>query len=196
MEPGVFELVPRAVQPLVESGDFQLDRIEFETWANVLIFLTSPDVDIFFAFQTIEGGEEVHCSFYPKPMNKWIGAKDLFSVFNIDISMYGDDDALSRERYDREGGYWGLKQRVMQQSRLARKKQTNIFENSGHIQELSRLSTEIKKHLPEICPLFSPERVEETYRLCYIEMRKEWEKRRNEGRQRTLALRKKRDMVK
>jgi len=196
MEPGVFELVPPAVQPLVENGDFQLERIEFETWAFVRIFLTSPDVYIFFGFYAIEGGDEVRCSFYIKPVDKRVEAKSLFSVFDINISMDRDDDALSRERYDREGGYWGLKQRLMQKRHLPRKKESNLFENSGHIQELSRLSSEIKNHLPAIRSLLSLEHIEETYRLCSIETRKEWEKRRSEGRQRVLELRKKRNMVK
>jgi hypothetical protein len=196
-EPGVFELVPIAVQPLVGSGDFLLAQIKFETWASVLIFLTSPDIDISLWFSVLTGGNEVGCHFTVKPSNKGVGAKALFSAFHIDIPMEANDDALLRLLDEMDGGYAGLLQKIKERRFIQpRVKETNLFENNGYFQELSRLSTEINIHLPEIRSLFSPENIEETYRLYSIESKKQQEIRQNEGRQRVLELRKKRDMVK
>jgi hypothetical protein len=163
-EPGVFEQIPQAVRPLTAEGDFRLDIIEyfqvhFDENVQILLHSPEPDIDITFIFRPSDKGNgNIACTFNIRKTGKRFRARALFLAFNIDIPM-PDDDIF----------------------------EADLPENTGSIQEIFRLSGEIKKNLPEIMDLFRPEKIEDTFGRYTLEAEKRHELMIQEGRRRHLA---------
>jgi hypothetical protein len=155
-EPQIFGPIVAAVRPLVADGDFRLETIE--SYDGIFhILLSSPKIDLTFSFVHWSGGRgTVHCVFVEKGRRRYHGAGSLFSVFNIDIPVTDDNIWFSDD----------------------------LPENTDTLQELSRISTAIKKNLPEILDLFRPERIEETYQRMLAESKKYHEIKTQERRER------------
>ncbi|ADN35733.1 hypothetical protein Mpet_0966 [Methanolacinia petrolearia DSM 11571] len=195
---GLFEQTQLAVQPLVDSGNFRLEILEYESRPlDVRVLLCSTEIDIMFAFYTMPGGEEVRCGFRANASGKTFGAPFFFSTFGIDIPMTADDLAKERKAYEKslqEFENLHLKDITYTEwciSNFSHKKRSPL-EDTGYMQELSRLSTEIVKNMPEILELLSPENVEGTYERYRMEVKKDDEIRRENIRLLSLARSKKR----
>jgi len=157
-EPQIFRPIQEAIRPLLADGDFRLETIKYFYYDSVFhIRLSSQIIDISFIFAHWGGGRgTVNCAFVERENQLYLGAGSLFSVFNIAIQVT-DDHIIFAE---------------------------DLPENTDSLQELSRISTEIKKHLPEILDLFRPERIEETVRLSLAESKKYHEIKAQEWRER------------
>ena len=163
-EPGIFEQIPQAVRPLTADGDFRLDIIEyfkvhFDENIQILLHSAESDIDIIFMFRPFEKENgNIACTFNFRKTGKCFHARAFFLAFNIDIPM-PDDDIF----------------------------EADLPENIGSIQEIFRLSGEIKKNLPKIMDLFRPEKIEDTFKRYTLEAEKQHELRIQEGRRRYLA---------
>jgi len=144
-EPQIFGPIVSSVRPLTAEGDFRLDTIEYYSYRGIFhVQLSSPKIDVTFWFVKWGGGRGIiNCIFVEKESRRNHDARSLFSVFNIDIPMTDNDIWFAED----------------------------LPENTDTLQELSRISTAIKKHLSEILDLFRPERIEETYRLMLAELK-------------------------
>ncbi|MBN1432617.1 MAG: hypothetical protein JW931_07560 [Methanomicrobiaceae archaeon] len=146
---GYFEQIPSAVMPLTADGGFRLEMIEYrEHDRPISVHLSSPEIDILFRFY--EKGEKengiVHCSIKANKTDISFDARMIFSVFNIHIPMppvFVDGEFVRC-----------------------------LPDNRGTVQEINRLSGEIKKHLPEILDLFKPEHIGEVSAIYNTESKK------------------------
>jgi hypothetical protein len=160
-EPGLLERIDVAVRPLTDNGEFRLERVEYISYyGDVGVVLSSQNFDINFHI-LLKAPERITCFFIVKHVEKFFGAQTLFSAFNIDIPM----------RVEKTGGnieYEWLRLRYRHYQKI----NEVLLQNSRFIDEIQRLSKEIKRIMPRLEDLFSPEKIEETYRL-YLEKARE-----------------------
>lgn len=160
-EPGLLERIQTAVQPLIDDGQFQLDRIEYDSmYGDVDVNLCSKDLDITFHTMLRASGE-VHCFFRVKPEKKAFSAKHLFPALKINIP-------LKKGKLIRDWDYKPIKTGVENYQNII----SILLETKGFLPELNRLCIEIKERFQEIDVAFDPRNIDETIRLYSIEFRK------------------------
>lgn len=164
-EPGIFEQIPIAVHPLTEDGDFRLDTIEYiksRYDEYVQIFLRSSEIDIRFVFNPSEkGNSNPSCTFGNRACTYDFRSTGCFRARTLFLA-FSIDIPMPYDDF-------------------------HLPENTGSIQEIFRLSTEIKKNLPKIMDLFRPEKIEDTIARYTLEVGKPHELKIREGRRRDLA---------
>jgi len=132
-ESGIFEQIPGAVRPLTMDGDFRLESITYGyPIREILITLSSADLDVFFTFLEWKGMGLANCFFVVKSIDLELEGRPLFLALNIDIPV------------------------------LDRLFDPYIIPKTESIGEVLRLSSGIKQHLPEIRSFLSQEYIAET----------------------------------
>jgi hypothetical protein len=157
-EPGFFEQIPAAVRPLTDDGLFRLERIEY----------SENHYDIFVCTWLRSPEIDIRFEFPPHVDGKGNVSCTFIKLgnrFDAGFLFPGCSvDIPVHVGYMHEPPY------------------------VDYIQEISRISVEMKKNLPAILALFTPEKIEDTSRRYQEEMRKDAERRRNEGKRRGEEL--------
>jgi len=159
--PCLLDRVQVAVQPLTAEGKFRLETVEYGTYyRDVEVKLVSNEIDIRFQGK-LSQHTEVNCYLTVHSINKTFYVKYLFLALKIDIPIKKGDFIrdlnleLFREddnRYYKEIEY--------------------LLNRTGFIDEVTRLSIELKQKLTEIYPLFYPNNVDETVQRYTHEFRR------------------------
>jgi len=156
-EPGMLEWIEDAIRPLTDEGKFRLERVEYmDNHGDVDIILSSKNYDIKF-HMLLKVHKDFFCFFIIKKGERIFFADILFSALSLDIPLH----IIKR---DPEIHYENLKQ-LHRRYQMINK---IVFEKTKFIQELNRLSREIRNVLPVLDEWFSIEKVDEAYRL-YLE---------------------------
>ncbi len=170
---GLLEQVREGVRPLTDDGDFQLESISYcDSYQDGgTIRLTSPHMDINF-LHNLRVLTEVPVYFRIRLVKEPFKAKTLFAARHIPITFHSCE--LSREGSERAraGAHNGENFIAI------------LLEETGFIEELHRLSREIRANLPALYNAFAPENLDETLRLYAIKCR---ENRQSSGRSRSAA---------
>jgi hypothetical protein len=156
-ETGIFEQIPGAVRPLTMDGDFRFESITYGyPIREILITLSSADLDIIFTFLEWKGMGLANCFLVAKSIDLEFEGRLLFPAMNIDIPV------------------------------MDRIVDPNFLPKTESLGEVLRLSSGIKRHLLEIRTFLSQDHIAETIRRYRAEIENQNDLQRQESERQKL----------
>lgn len=158
---GLLEQVTEAVRPLTDGDSFQLKSLSYcDSYQDGgTIRLVAPQISIDFIYN-LRAMNKISLLFRVRSLNEPLVAEPLFAARHIPITFH----------------HWELPHDSSDHVKIAAYNSEDIIAfllwETGFIEELNRLCSEIHANLPALCDALIPENLDETLRLYALENRK------------------------
>lgn len=157
----VLEKIISAVRPLTDDNLFFLETVEYGTYyGHIKIKIISEDMNIIFS-EHMRYKPEISCYLEIKSENKSFNLKYLIPALKLKLSLEKDENGDIPEHYS---------DNIISQQQFD--EIDYLLKNTGFIENLNKLCTDIKSELPVFLPRFDKEEIDETIQLYVAEFRK------------------------